>query len=125
MNDDLPCPFCGCEDIEYVIKFTGNFKHGRPVYIVFCKCGLCGASSRSFPYTDGILLEYEQAMFHAFEAWDRRADVQKRNMVSEWILERDGHYSFAFCPVCEMNFDANHHDYQFYNYCPNCGTKMN
>jgi Lar family restriction alleviation protein len=74
MNDinALDCPFCGNDDIHMLNKYTGNYKHGKPVYIVFAQCSLCHASSRAFSYTVDINKELQEACNNALEAWNLR-----------------------------------------------------
>jgi len=58
-----PCPFCGCEDVEYVHDYIGT-------YNIFyrAECQECGAQ--------GPLADTEHK---AYEEWDKRPDLDRRD----------------------------------------------
>ena len=122
-----PCPFCGSEDIETPQKFTGNYKHGKPTYITFNKCNLCGASSRAFSYTVGIDYEYEEAIVHAIEAWNRRSRAPLENEhLEQWeVVWNDERLSLT-CSYCrsEFNFGGKITSWSPIRRCPGCLSQM-
>lgn len=127
MTDDLFCPFCGSEDVEIQNKFTGNYKHGKPTYIAFNRCSLCGSSSRAYAYTIGIDNEFEDAVVHASEAWNRRSQVPLScNNAEHWSVSwNDKRITFT-CSFCQskLNFTGKIHSFLPINRCPECLREM-
>lgn len=120
-SEVLPCPFCENEDIIKTEKFTGNYRYGKPVYIVFMKCSLCEAATRSFSYIVDNEAEKQNAEIHALKAWNKRGSNSKETKLAHWEIERDGNWFFALCSNCNEEFPYD----GVIEYCPSCKSKMN
>ena len=122
-NNALPCPFCNSNDVVQVEKFTGNYRYGKPVYIVFDQCSLCEASTRSFSYIIDNLVEKKNAENSALSAWNKRGNNLLSECEAYWYLEPYGRYGYyAYCSRC-------HHEYEYDGnplpVCPHCKSRMN
>lgn len=115
------CPFCDCSDIGREVKFTNNYRYGKPVYITYAKCSLCGCSTRSFSYVLGNEVEEENAQYMAINAWNRRAKESDVDKKATWEVEKDGHYYFAMCTGC--GYEIEYHGV-VPSTCPNCKSQM-
>ena len=128
MTDMQCCPFCGSGDIDIQDKFTGNYKHGKPVRIIFCRCSLCGVSSRPSSYTVDIDNEYERAVEKALEAWNRRPrGVIPTDDSEHWNVSWSKEQLTFTCSFCEskLNFIGRIESFLPIKRCPECLSIMN
>lgn len=119
-TEAMSCPFCDNKDIRKTEKFTGNYRYGKPVYIVFMKCSLCEAAARSFSYIVDNDTEKSNAEKDALSAWNKRGCDQKETNIAQWEIERDGNWLFAMCSSCKEEFPYDNH----IDFCPSCRAKM-
>lgn len=107
-----PCPFCGGE-----AKFKTIGTHKTAVSV---GCTICCASSRI------ILISTEYcANEKAAEEWNRRADVPPRaNWTREDVTTYDGEKIKNGAAVCGRCKKAFFMPTDTFDYCPNCGAKM-
>ena len=120
-NNALSCPFCESDEIAKVEKFTGNYRYGKPVYIVFVRCQLCEACTKSFPYIVSDAKEAQQAEEFALDAWNRRGKLRNKTTTARWEVERDGYRHYAMCTSCKK-------EVPYFGtaipVCPNCESIM-
>lgn len=74
MEDLKGCPFCGGE----AFLWSG---YGRYGYFAYCKCDICGATSKTFSLGDSLPDDWENmtASRKAVNAWNRRYDNAQQN----------------------------------------------
>lgn len=117
----LPCPFCGNEEILPIEKFTGSYRFGKPVYILFAECSLCGASSKAKSFTFDNDEEAEFAARTAANAWNRRFEHLSEENLGKWEVELDGYAQYAMCSECQNECIYEGNSFPF---CPFCGSHM-
>ena len=102
-----PCPFCRGK----IIKFTGTYRKTQ-MFV----CNQCGADVCFYG------AEYEPK---ASKAWNRRAETVKDQPSADVVEVRRGEWNKngngRDCQICGFKYYANG---GFFNYCPNCGAKM-
>ena len=117
MRGLLPCPFCGGE-VSIALCGDGfdawwfiTRGHGENA----CKC-------RLFMESEKFNKDSEMADFVADDliaAWNRRSDAVPV-VRGEWIEHEDE----MECPQCGYFWNYCDNDTERFNYCPNCGAKM-
>ncbi|MCI9553016.1 MAG: hypothetical protein HFE94_05725 [Acutalibacter sp.] len=67
MNALKPCPFCKGEAALWS-------SYGKFGYFVYCKCEICGATSKTFPLGESLPEDWGEltASRKAADAWNRR-----------------------------------------------------
>ncbi len=117
MTEMLPCPFCdkdvaeisNCQELEGCRHFE-KCPATEPYVCVVCNMheGGCGASSG-----------YYDSAANAIGAWNGRSDAVPV-VRGEWIEHEDE----MECPQCGYFWNYCDNDTERFNYCPNCGAKM-
>ena len=71
MNDIKPCPHCGGEAI-----MQANFAYRTRSFMIFVKCGICGASGKVCAQKEDPEIDKWQsnACKRALSAWNMRVD---------------------------------------------------
>ena len=100
-----PCPFCGGE--AHLAELTGS-NLPRPLYYGFCTNGHCQTR-----------MVERRSKQKAIEAWNRRPSEVVHG---RWVEADDG--DGAVCSVCGEDFCNVYLEVERFNYCPNCGAKM-
>ena len=112
MSDLRPCPFCGGEACMQVHEFVGY----RNTYGIVCLD--CGAETRQFFMSKS----------EAEEAWNIRKADRKGKWIEKEVLEDTviNEWQSARCSKCGK-YHTTPYMYYFdnFNFCPNCGAKMN
>lgn len=95
MNDLLPCPFCGGEAHVERIGKSGYF-------YVSCNTPYCCDFGKADTEADAIA------------AWNTRHERTCHKVIPD---EMEG---YVFCSKCGVVIG----EYEYSNYCPNCGAKV-
>lgn len=108
MDKLKPCPFCGGEAVV-----SGH--HNRFTEWYLCSCQKCHISQTGIEYT----FRHE-----AIEAWNRR--VNDASVVHEkWLLDRWPSWPHRECSRCKIMIPRTKEvPDQYWQYCPNCGARM-
>lgn len=103
-----PCPFCGSTNIDYGKCLTSKTQTEKEFFV---ECENCGTEV-NVPYDETNL---------ALEMWNNAkcADEEKVSH-GEWLERKDNVFE---CSCCGYQFD-NEGYLHFFNFCPNCGAKM-
>lgn len=104
------CPLCGGEAMVEACELTDGWMGG----VECTKCGCCVV-------TDGLPTP-EEAKAEIVEHWNTRFKPVERGAWVEDINCND----ILMCNACgnEAYFDLDEGTYVLFDYCPNCGAKM-
>ena len=111
----LPCPFCGCANID---EYEGDYGNG--VYCMNCGAMMGEPIHMEYRVTERVSME------QAVEAWNTRTPEQAiaATLGSE-TCEVVGSYYYDDYDQYEFEFSCGHsvnmYDKEPPNYCPNCG----
>ena len=125
-NELKPCPFCGRDATTEITTEEFEFHGGTVEHINFSVCcPACRIEKHSIIEAHGSFKEAEKAMQEAINYWNNRTDSVKHG---NWITGKTDILPTRLftCSECRGLVEIAHYAYKcYYNYCPNCGAKMN